>query len=488
MSKEHLHNKRDELGQYFTPAWVAQFMASLVHCPESIRKILDPGAGRGALSAALIERISKTGKSSPEIHLTAVEIDEELRDALKTRYAELSGHIWQFGTALHISLVSQDFIRQGTNAVAGTGDSNLAEPYDCIILNPPYRKLRTGSPLHTLLKSVNIRETNLYSAFLLLSAKLLKSRGQLIAIVPRSFCNGSYFRRFRKEFLSLMSIEQIHLFSSRSAVFNGDQVLQENIIIHARRSSKQKSTIIVSASEGHNGAHITKRTLAQSAIYTIQDPDRIVHIPTDSVQLKAGLDVHKLTTSLDNLGIKVSTGRVVAYRARKHLVTAPRGRTAPLIHPFHIRDGVVHWPKSSRNKEIAIQVSAATKSLLVPSGVYVLVKRFTTKEQARRVVAGLCDLTTQHFEQLGIENHLSFLHIAGNGLPAQLARALVGYLNSTMIDRYFRQFSGNTQVNASDIKKLPFPDEEQLNRMATMMGDSFPTQEQLDALVSQVLN
>jgi adenine-specific DNA-methyltransferase len=56
---------RSQFGQYFTPAPVAQFMASLFQRPRGRNhlSILDPGAGIGigSLSAALLSRLKGRG-------------------------------------------------------------------------------------------------------------------------------------------------------------------------------------------------------------------------------------------------------------------------------------------------------------------------------------------------------------------------------------------------------------------------------------------
>jgi adenine-specific DNA-methyltransferase len=50
--------ERKSLGQFFTSKSAARFMASLFTIPcQSAIRILDPGAGSGVLSAALIERL-----------------------------------------------------------------------------------------------------------------------------------------------------------------------------------------------------------------------------------------------------------------------------------------------------------------------------------------------------------------------------------------------------------------------------------------------
>jgi adenine-specific DNA-methyltransferase len=90
--------------------------------------------------------------------------------------------------------------------------------------------------------------------------------------------------------------------------------------------------------------------------------------------------------------------------------------------------------------------------LLVPKGTYVLVKRFTSKEESRRVVAAVYAPERIDAEQVGFENHLNYFHRKGGGLPVTLAKGLAAFLNSTLVDLFFRQFSGHTQVNATDLR------------------------------------
>jgi adenine-specific DNA-methyltransferase len=105
-----------------------------------------------------------------------------------------------------------------------------AGEYDCVILNPPYRKLSSDTPTRRILSEAGIEVNNLYSAFLSLAARLLKNDGELVAITPRSFCNGPYFKAFRYEFFSRISLRAIHVYESRSHAFRNDEVLQENMI------------------------------------------------------------------------------------------------------------------------------------------------------------------------------------------------------------------------------------------------------------------
>jgi adenine-specific DNA-methyltransferase len=126
---------------------------------------------------------------------------------------------------------------------------------------------------------------------------------------------------------------------------------------------------------------------------------------------------------------------------------------------------LVAWPKKNCKKPNAIMIHDKTHELLVPSGIYVLVKRFSSKEERRRIVACIYDPAQIPAERVAFENHLNYFHVRGNGLPMFLARGLAAFLNSTMIDSYFRQFSGHTQVNATDLRKLNYPTRDALENL-----------------------
>jgi BsuBI/PstI restriction endonuclease domain len=74
--------RRVELGQYFTPAQVADFIASLARFPErGPVRILDPGAGAGSLSASLIARLIRE-RPDLSVTLVACEFDDSLHEVL----------------------------------------------------------------------------------------------------------------------------------------------------------------------------------------------------------------------------------------------------------------------------------------------------------------------------------------------------------------------------------------------------------------------
>src|SRR5258708_38346638 len=118
--------------------------------------------------------------------------------------------------------------------------------------------------------------------------------------------------------------------------------------------------------------------------------------------------------------------------------------------------------------------------LLVPQGIYALEKRFSAKEENRRVVAALYDPDIVPGDRVGFENHTNYFHRAGRGLPKSVAKGLVAFLNSTIVDLYFRQFNGHTQVNATDLRNLRYPTTVQLETLGAQIGDVFPDQDSID--------
>jgi len=195
-----------------------------------------------------------------------------------------------------------------------------------------------------------------------------------------------------------------------------------------------------------------------------------------------------LDASLSDLGLTVSTGRVVDFRAKELLRAQPGRNTVPLIYPCHLQDGFVEWPNGRTRKPNAIELGPRAEDLLVPEGHYVLTKRFSAKEERRRVVAAVYDPTRVAAARVAFENHLNYYHVRGSGLPVTVAKGLAAFLNSTLVDAYFRQFSGHTQVNAADLRSLRYPGWNSLVALGRRIGKSFPTQEELDRLIEEVMS
>src|SRR5258708_35046630 len=203
-------------------------------------------------------------------------------------------------------------------------------------MNPPYRKLGPGSAVRQALTFEGADCPNLYCTFLAIGALALRAHGQLVAITPRSFAHGPYFGAFRRFFLHQMTLERLHVFESRSTVFADSDVLQENIVFSATRSGTP-GNVTLSVSRSHTD-EAAERTVTYHEILKPGDPHQFVHIPVSDQDPHIAASIAALPSTLADLNLEVSTGRVVDFRARQYLHDQPFSDTAPLIYPGNLRE------------------------------------------------------------------------------------------------------------------------------------------------------
>ena len=474
-NKQILASIRSELGQFMTPSDVAQFMASMLTTKRTEVRVLDPGAGVGSLTAAFVENALKR-KLHKSIFVTAFEIDETLCNSLRENLLLCQEECKRQKVQFDFEVRNEDFVVSGIFA---------SEEFECVIMNPPYRKINSNSEHRSLLRAQGIETSNLYTAFMAIGMKKLRQGGDMVAITPRSFCNGTYFRRFRKEFLSEMVFQRLHVYASRSEAFADDQVLQENIITHSCKSRTVAETVVVSTSSGKT---IQERLVPYQSIVHSNDSEFFIRVLSDSSDDNVSSRISNLPCVLSDLGLEVSTGRVVDFRTKDNLLSDPDSQSVPLIYPCHLKQGRVSWPLVNCRKPNALRRNQDTESLLVEAGHYVLVKRFSAKEEKRRIVASVLSPTDTRGLPVGIENHLNFFHNEGGTLEPELALGLAVYLNSTIVDQFFRLFSGHTQVNSTDLRTIPYPSSKRLIAIGKRAKKSSSTsQEAIDATIEEML-
>ncbi len=457
-----------EFGQFMTPSSVARFMASLFP-PTTMQtcRLLDAGAGVGALSCAFLDRWLMGGFGFESVEATAYEIDEKLRGHLAQHLAGYS--------RVTPRIIAGDYIELAT----AEGLKNRG--YTHLILNPPYKKINSNSAHRLALRRVGIETVNLYSAFVALAVGEAAPGGQIVAIIPRSFCNGPYYRPFRDFIFERAAIRHMHLFESRNKAFRDDEVLQENIIIRLERGGQQ-GPVTVSTSTDDSFSDLTSHEHPFERIVFPNDPERFIYVPTTTE--KSAIELSPAVRySLADIGMKVSTGPVVDFRLKAYLRDRPEPGAVPLIYPGHLSMTGTVWPVPSLKKPNAIMRNKETEKWLYPSGFYCVVRRFSSKEEKRRVVASVVDpCAFGDHSLLGFENHLNLFHDNKRGLPELLARGLAVFLNTTAVDEHFRRFNGHTQVNATDLKLMKYPSRDALTDLGKWaMQQGTLTQELIDA-------
>ena len=316
---------RSELGQFMTPASVGRFMAGLFTDVSGDLRVLDPGAGVGSLTAALVERLCERTIRPRSAVLVCYEVAPELMGYLNNTLDESVLQLEAAQIRADASIHSADFILSHSNGL----QANLFREFQSkdarfthVIMNPPYRKIRSGSEHRYALREAGIETSNLYTGFMFLAAQKLQDGGEMVAIVPRSFCNGLYFKPFRKQFFSMMGLQHIHIFEKRDSAFASDGVLQENIIIHAIKGAKPASVKITASRGAGTELHfLSERNVDYSSIIHPNDPEKFVHIVTNDLDRDVADAMWHLTSTLFDIGLEVSTGPVVDFRARPFLLS-----------------------------------------------------------------------------------------------------------------------------------------------------------------------
>jgi adenine-specific DNA-methyltransferase len=418
--------------------------------------------------------------------ITAYEVEASFIPSLQ----ECLNHCCQ---ALKNRGIKADYCLQNESFIGSITENNLplfntyTQNFTHAIMNPPYKKINSKSIEKKILSKLGIETVNLYSAFVWLSILQLSINGEIVAITPRSFCNGSYFRPFRQAFLEKMVLQNIHIFESRSLAFAEDNVLQENIIFHATKTEIKPKFIEISInSEQELDSFSEMRLVPYNQVIEKNDPEMFIHVLTNSLEDALKVQMDKFPSTLEELSLEISTGPVVDFRLKSSLRNSLDDQTVPLIYPESIKPGKVLFPPTKPKKSIAIEKNQETQKWLIPSGCYIVVKRFSAKEEKRRIVAAVSYPIDS--SALGIENHLNYYHAKGKGMNLDLAKGLTAFLNSTLFDQYFRLFSGNTQVNATDLRKIKYPCKNDLIKLGTQIHESAFDQDQIDQLVHQNLS
>jgi adenine-specific DNA-methyltransferase len=456
LSKSVTHDRKAELGQFLTPRSTAEYMAGLFTNLRGLDvRLLDPGAGTGMLACAFLQQALADRAASAEI--SCVEMDAVVLPKLNRNVHRADAAYLSTGIPLKINIDANDFLTVAANMVKGS-----VTPYTHVILNPPYRKISSQSQARKTLHAAGIESVNLYGAFLALSIQLLQRGGEIVAIVPRSFCNGRYYFPLRKLLRETVSIDHVHVFDSRRNVFREDDVLQENVIIHLSKRA-QGSHVLISSSQDATFGDYEENRVDFDEVVGDDDEDYFIHVPTKYTAASRHFP-SEIDHCLDELDIQVSTGPVVDFRAREYIVSASLTAGIPLLYPVNMVDGRIIWPTARGKGSSSMWFVPETEKMSFPTGYYVVVRRFSSKEETRRIVAAVVspeEISGQHY---AFENHLNVFHFRKHGLKRDVAYGLMAYLNSGQTDKYFRRFSGHTQVNAGDLRKLRYPSLRALER------------------------
>ena len=456
-------SKRKAYGQFFTPSSIAQYMGSLLLCRKTEYSILDAGAGSGILSAAVLDRKASFGNPAT-IHLDAYENNPDIVPLLKSNLDYAFFVLRQNNIILNYRVMETNFITQ--NQFAWTGLDTREIKYDVVVSNPPYKKIAKNSPEALVMNEIVHGQPNLYFLFMAMGARLLKENGEFIFIVPRSFSSGLYFTAFRHWFFDNMAITHLHLFDSRDSVFQHDNILQETIILRAEKNATCKRDVLLTQCADSNSFSDLTAVSIPYPICVKNDRNAFLFLPTSEEDIAVLEFVNQWSNTLSDSGYRMKTGIVVDFREKEWLRTQAGEHTIPLLWAYNFDKHRVEFPCPNDEKPQYLFASEDTARLQMKIANYVLLKRFTSKEERRRLQCAL--LFKDDFAQypgISTENHLNFITKIGGELTREEMFGLFVVINSTYMDRYFRILNGSTQVNANEINSIPFPSADEVMEM-----------------------
>ncbi len=492
--------QRKSLAQFFTPLEVASFMAELYQPYKKNVSILDPGAGAGILGCALCQHIADSSYKTEAIELTTYESDASLIPYLEKSLQYTKLWLNEKNIRLSYKIRAEDFIlgnAKRINKIKTLFDEqeDKNSKYDIVISNPPYFKIPRTDIRAKIAEFIVHGQPNIYAIFMAISACLVEQEGELIFITPRSYAAGSYFRLFREQFFSDVRPVFIHLFGSRRETFGRDNVLQENVIIKVKRKKTtsddiREGTVIISFSHGISDLKkSTQHQLPLTEVIDLKNKNKILRIPISVREKKVISIVNSWKGSLHTYGMEISTGPVVPFRATSYITDNVEVNTpcVPLLWMQHVKAMSVQWPIDIKKKQ-HIRLCDKSMNLLLLNKNYVLIRRFSAKEEQRRLTAAPFIAERFNIDFIGIENHLNYIYIPDSELSLEEAYGLSVIYNSSLLNIFFSTFNGNTQVSATELRGMPLPSLETIRKIGRYIMDTHVATYCIDTLINMFFN
>ena len=459
--------ERKKYGQFFTSKETAHFMAGLYDIPDNKPKvsILDAGAGSGILSCALIERLEQMA-SVQTIELTCYENDDNILGLLKENMQTCQESSQK---QINIQINTENYITsQYLDFNHMMGGKHNSPKYDVVIGNPPYMKIPKDAPEAAAMPEVCYGAPNLYFIFAAMGLFNLADTGEMVYIIPRSWTSGAYFKRFRQYFLTEGKLQHIHLFVSRNKVFDKEDVLQETIIIKVKKTNQTPEKVTITSSQSNNDFdNITSLTVPYSLV--VSGSDYYVYLVTDEKEVSVLERLHRFDKTLPDIGLKMKTGLTVDFRNREILRDDAEEGAIPLFYSQHIKQGEVQFPIQKEHEYVVTD----QRGLMQDNKNYLFVKRFTAKEEKRRLQCGVyLSKKYPQYKKISTQNKINFV----DGLVTEMSECIVYGLyvifNSTLYDEYYRILNGSTQVNSTEINAMPVPDLDSIQEMGRKLMKS----------------
>ncbi len=454
--REKSKSENVRLGRLFTKKDTARLMASMfeIDTKKTAYTILDPGAGTGILSAALVEEICKKAAFCKQIFLTCFETNEDFLPMLENNLERVRKKVrHDFDIKLFYTIYNENYIVDSKNHYTVTFFDTVEDKYDLIISNPPTELYEKGSSEAEIAGGVTQLKIGAPFLFLKMAARHLEADGQLVMILPTTFATASQLKPLRMELAKKLSLQALHLFVGKQKNEKRAVPLKKNFIIAYKACEKGETVNITTSLD--NGSNITKLA-ALPYDFIVNKNDGTLTLPKSAEEAKIVKYFSEFPETLTTLGLKMHTGLIVDSKCEGLLFTEPIKSAVPLIRPAAMQNGQIEFPRPIKRQYIA----PVNPSLIQKNKNLIIIKRIPAKSDDRFLNPAIY-MASQlpSYRYISTHNKINFIDTVDKNkeMCARFAFGLFALLNSTIYDRYISIITKSKQINSKEMRDLPLP-------------------------------
>ena len=462
--REKVKTDNIRLGRLFTKADTARLMANFCSLTEKHTvRVLDPGAGTGILTAALLERICQS-PNLREVDLVCYENDVTYLPMLKYNLDKIRRRVRKlYGVKLVVNILEENYILSGRESYTINLFRENADYFDYVIMNPPSALMPSDSPEALAIKDLFGGSVDLCYLFLAMAASALAKDGELVTLIPTVFSTSPQMAKLRHFLFSENTLVHMHLFCQPKA---GKPLKKEMVLHLSHRAPTPQDNVTITVSSDSGTPAKTELLPPQPLSTVLRGQDKTMLLLKDPGEIQVMRYMQSLSCSFATYGLRMKTGLTLPSRYKDHLYDTHVPGTIPLIYPAAVREGRVQFPQKIKGQFLMPVIP----SLAHKNHNMLLIHRIPAKSEKRRLVCGVY-LSSQMPGQKFISTHnkLNYIDRTKGEIDPPFLFGLYAFLSSAICDTYIRLISKSSQVNAKELSDLPLPKPDVLRRIGSQL-------------------
>ena len=456
--REKSKSENVRLGRFFTKKDTARVMAEAIRLDgeKTAYTVLDPGAGTGILSAAIVEHICKNAPKCRQIFLTCYETDPELFEVLEDNLERIRKKCrHDYDVRLFATALRENYLVDYKNHYAVTFFGAVEDKFDIIISNPPTELIDKGSPEAECAGGISMLKISAAYLFAKVAAAHLEVGGQLSVMLPTAFASASSLSSIRAALLPL-KVRRIHLFVGNQKNKKRAIPLKKSIIV-SYENSEEKKDILISTSLDSGSAEGISYLPPLDYDFVVDSKDGSLTLPKSAEETRIVKFISSFPETLSSIGLKMSTGLVVDSKCKELLSDTELPGSIPLFRQSVITLGGTLFPAPNTKKQYLI---AENTALFQRNKNLIIIKRIPAKSDERFINSATYFAGQRPANQyISTHNKINFIDTKNpkDEMSTWLTFGLFALLNSTIYDRYVSIVSKSKQINSKEMKNLPLP-------------------------------